>query len=510
MANAGRRGWLLGLPACAVALLALEGCAGRPAQKPQPEGFEGELAAYLARKLGVRSEFVQKEWDNLPQDLKRGDVHVVLNGYEWSAERERVMASTVPYYAYQLRLIVHKDSKIASWEDLKGKSVGVLRDSAADQYLGRRFGKAIDLRGFQAEGTTGVMLQVAKGGLDATVQDAPVVTWYLERKDDFPDLKVVAEPISPVKQSYYVLFVRPADVTLREKLNQAIREGLDDGSLKRIYERYGLWDDNQEKLAALARPGRWPPVRPTVPEGEDRGVPTVLRWGGDASGGAPYIIEPTGPPGLRNFAVLLVRAAWVTVKLALISMPLAMLAGMLIAIARLYGRRWATWPLTVYVEVVRGTPILLQLAVIYYLLPEIGVRLDPFWAGVLGLSLNYSAYEAENYRAGLLAVPRGQLEAALALGMSRWAALRRVIVPQAMRIVVPPVTNDFISLFKDTSICSAFAVTELAGRYRALAVNNPGMVVELGAITAILYLAMSYPLSLMARRLEKREQRVTG
>jgi polar amino acid transport system substrate-binding protein len=336
------------------------------------------------------------------------------------------------------------------------------------------------------------------------------VAWYLDRKNEFPDLKVVGEPVRPFEHSYYVIFLRPADVALRDKLNQALREGLYDGSLKRIYERYGLWGPEQEKLAALARPGQWPPVAAAAAVGEDRGLPKVLRWGGDASGGAPYIVERGGPPGVWRFAGDLVRAAGMTVRLALIAMPLAMLAGLLLALARLYGPRWATWPFTLYVEVVRGTPILLQLAVIYYLLPEVGLRLPAFWSGVLGLALNYAAYEAENYRAGLLAVPRGQLEAALALGMTRWTALRRVLVPQALRIVVPPVTNDFISLFKDTSICSAIGVTELTWRYRTLAVDNPGMIVELGAMTAVLYLAMSYPLSLLARRLERREQRVAG
>jgi polar amino acid transport system substrate-binding protein len=161
------------------------------------------------------------------------------------------------------------------------------------------------------------------------------------------------------------------------------------------------------------------------------------------------------------------------------------------------------------VELIRGTPLLLQLTVIFYLLPEyLHLNFNPFWAGTLGLALNYSAYEAENYRAGLLAIPRGQMEAALALGMSPWTALRRVIVPQAVRIVIPPVTNDFIALFKDTSVCSVIAVTELTSRYRELMVNYPRLVIQLGFLTALLYLLMSYPLSLLARRLEQRFPRV--
>ena len=100
---------------------------------------------------------------------------------------------------------------------------------------------------------------------------------------------------------------------------------------------------------------------------------------------------------------------------------------------------------------------------IFYLLPQIGVTLRPIHAAIIGLAMNYSAYEAEIYRAGILAVPRGQMEAALALGMSTSQAVRRIILPQAMRIVIPPVTNDFIALFKDTSVCSVITVMELTG-----------------------------------------------
>jgi polar amino acid transport system substrate-binding protein len=191
-------------------------------------------------------------------------------------------------------------------------------------------------------------------------------------------------------------------------------------------------------------------------------------------------------------------------------MPLAMAAGLLVALGRLYGPAPLQWLLTVYVEFLRGTPLLIQLFTIYYVLPPaLGISLDPIPAAIAGLAINYSAYEAENYRAGLLAIPTGQMEAALSLGMSRAVALRRVIVPQAIRIVIPPVTNDFIALFKDTSICSIITVLELAKRYSIL-VNSTNAYLELAAVTCILYLLMSYPLSLLARRLERRFPRVAA
>ena len=154
-------------------------------------------------------------------------------------------------------------------------------------------------------------------------------------------------------------------------------------------------------------------------------------------------------------------------------------------------------------EVLRGTPLMLQLFVIFYVFPNAGLRLDALTAGVLGLAINYSAYEAEIYRAGLQAVPTGQMEAALALGMSRRLALRRIVLPQAVRIVLPAVTNDFIALFKDTSVCSVITVVELTKRYNIAAMTHPRDVLPLAAMAALLYLAMSYPLSLLSARLER-------
>jgi len=192
-----------------------------------------------------------------------------------------------------------------------------------------------------------------------------------------------------------------------------------------------------------------------------------------------------------------------TVLLACTAMPLAILIGMLMAVMRRFGPWYLKRPATLYVEIIRGTPLVLQLYAIFFLLPEIGIRVNVFWAAVWGLAMNYSAYEAEIYRAGLQAIPKGQLEAAEALGFSKWLALRRIIVPQATRIVIPPVTNDFIALFKDTAVCSVITVVELSKEYYIQA-RNTGAIIELGLLTALLYLAMSYPLSILASRLERK------
>jgi polar amino acid transport system substrate-binding protein len=174
-----------------------------------------------------------------------------------------------------------------------------------------------------------------------------------------------------------------------------------------------------------------------------------------------------------------------------------------VAIGRLYGPWLIAKSLGLYVEVLRGTPLMLQLYAIYFLLPKFGLALPALVAGIAGLAINYSAYESEIYRAGLQAIPRGQMEAALALGMTPALAIRRIILPQAFRIVIPPVTNDFIALFKDTSVCSVITIVELTKRYSILALST-GAIVQLAAITAVLYMLMSFPLSVAARYSERR------
>src|SRR5215203_3847857 len=170
-------------------------------------GFEVDLAEFLAKEMGVRSELVTSEWEMLPQKLDRGGIDIVLNGYEWSKEREQSWASTIPYYIYKLQLMARKDdASIRSWDDLRApqgqprKRIGVLRDSAAERYVDQRFGEAVDLKGYPE--IINVMKLVEEGRLDATVQDVPVSVFYGR---DFPGLHNVG---SPVASGYYVALVR--------------------------------------------------------------------------------------------------------------------------------------------------------------------------------------------------------------------------------------------------------------------------------------------------------------
>src|SRR3989454_11663600 len=186
-------------------------------------------------------------------------------------------------------------------------------------------------------------------------------------------------------------------------------------------------------------------------------------------------------------------------------MIIAVVLGMPLAVGQWKGPRPVQWLCTVYVEFFRGTPVLVQLLFLYFGLPTIGLAMPGWLTALIGLGLNYAAYESQIYRAALQAIPRGQWEASYLLGMSPLLAFRRIICPQAFRIALPPMTNDFVSLFKDTSVAYVISVWELATAYRELA-NATGRFLTLGIVVSAFYMIMSLPLAHLARRLERRLQ----
>ena len=193
----------------------------------------------------------------------------------------------------------------------------------------------------------------------------------------------------------------------------------------------------------------------------------------------------------------------ITVLLTFTGMALALVIGLLLALARLNPqRRWVAVPAAAFVEVIRGSPLLLQLFYIFYVAPFAGLKLSAMQAGILGLGINYGAYLSEVIRAGIVAVEHGQWEAARSLGMRARTYMPRVILPQALRIVIPPIGGYFISLFKDTALVSTISIGELMFRGQLLAAEN-FRYLQIYSFIFLLYLAVSYPASLGVRALER-------
>jgi polar amino acid transport system substrate-binding protein len=451
-------------------------------------GFEVELADAIARKLGVKARPAEGAWDKLLELLARGDFDVALNGIEIADEKRRVCLLSRPYYAAGERLTVRRGDARAprTLEALTGRKVGTLPGSVAERILARAGAVVLTYDGGQND----IYDDLRLGRTDAVLLDEPVARYY---GDIQPELETMPGSFGEVR---YGVAARLGDEPLVAEIDRALGELAKDGSLRALYERWGIW--NAETAALLGdrpQPGR--------------GAVAVAYDAWRAAVGRPPSLAERLTDRYPRTAWLFARGAALSVALTLSAMALAMAVGAALATFRRYGSRALRWAAVGYIEFMRGTPLLIQLIMVYFGLPELGLKLHPFTAGWLALGLNYAAAEAENYRAGLESVPPAQGEAAAVLGLSRWQTLRHVVAPQALRIAIPPMTNDVIALLKDSSLVSIVTLTELTKTYSNLAASMRDHL-GLGLIVAAWYLAIGLPLARLGRAAEARLGRHLG
>ena len=426
-------------------------------------GFETEIAAALAHALGVRAVFVQNDWPNLIPSLERGSFDVAMNGIEVTPARLARVDFSRPYFFFTLRLAARRDdARITDLGAVRGRRVGTLAGTQAWQTLLDGGARAIPY-----EGVDEPFIDLERGRTDAVLLDDIIVDRYAPRH---PGVRIVGD----VGDGAYAIAFRRQDQTLRAAVDAALGQMIASHQLRDILARWHIDGPRQARLEAAAAP--------TAPS--------------PAAGQSAHF-------GARHVWLFL-QGALVTLLVSAGAMVLAVTLGLALALARLYLPR-AGRLAGVYIELFRGTPVLLQLYLLYYGLAPV-LRLDAFGAAILGLGLNYAAYEAEIQRAGILSVPAGQIEAALSLGMSRRLALRRIVLPQAFRVALPGITNDFIAMLKDSSLVSVITVVELTKRMAITAVDTRGWLLP-GLACAALYFAMSYPLARLARSWEARLSR---
>ena len=434
-------------------------------------GFEVDLAAAIATHIDQPIALTQYDYKSLLSGLDRGDLDLAMNGLEITPDRKGKVLFSRPYYVYRQQLVARAgEARFSTLAECKaaGCTIGTLEETAASRLL-ERMGIASKLY----EGQVEPYQDCAFGRTDAVLLDLPIAVYYAK---DNPKLAFLNEPI---EKGYYAIAFKSGQTELAARVDVAIGALVSSGELRSIYEKWGLWNEDQSALATAS--------------GEDVTAQAARQW------------------TFWHYSPLLFESALTTIFLTLTSMALAIFLGLPIALARLYGPKPLQWLAIGYVELFRGIPVLLLIYFLYYGLPgaaeawelSVSLKLGPMEAAILGFGLNYAAYEAEIYRAGIGAIPRGQWEAASALGMPAALTFRRVVLPQAVRVILPPMTNDLVALLKDTSVVSVIAVVELTKQYQILTKSSMKFV-EIGAVTAGLYLVMSVPLGILSRRLEAR------
>jgi His/Glu/Gln/Arg/opine family amino acid ABC transporter permease subunit len=449
-----------------------------PSDPSKLRGFDLEVAEQIAKGLGRRPEFVQVSFSDIDQSVQRGDFEIGMSGVEDTPPRRRMLAATIPYFEFHEVLTMRAEDrgKFSTFAALRGRRVGTLGGTIAYE------------RVLAAEKSNGVICvsydedvypyaDLRAGRLDAVLLDNIIAVRSMHR---VPGLWT--EP-KPVVTAHYIGVLASANTALRDRINEILRARMRDGTLEKIYRKWGIWDAYQPAFFASVL-NENAPKKAAESAAATKEIDVVLRY-----------------------IPALLRASLITIVLSCAAMALAVFVGVFIASGRVYGNQLVRALLTIYVEVVRGTPVLLQLFVLYYGLSSV-IRLPAFIAALLGLGLNYAAYESEIYRGALEAVPRGQLEAARTLGLTESQVLRLVRGPQAFRIALAPMTNDFVALLKDSSLVSVITVIELTKQTSIFAANIGSWVIP-GILCAALYLVMSLPLSRLAGRLEDRWRAAT-
>lgn len=444
----------------------------------QMTGFEYDLIELLAKKINRKPVFVQNAWDGLILGLNNDLYDIAINGLEITEERQKAVNFTEPYYATYLQIIVKQgDTRFKNLSDLSGFKVGTLSGALSEKVLRAQDG--IQVLTYDSETLAHQDLSISRS--DALLFDAPIAKYYSEIN---PRFQVLPTPVGSITYGIAISKKKPE---LLKQINVALAEMKESGELKVILEKWALWNPNTASLFNDMSPSRTKPVN-------------FEKYKSSLNLQRSFYenIEI-----YKKSLPLLLKGALQTIKISFAAMVLAVLFGLVLVTLRLYGNKFFKTLSMLFVEFIRGTPLLLQLFFIFYALPSIGVEISAFAAAVIGLGLNYSVQESEIYRGGLLAVHKNQLEAAKMLGLNKWQCFWSVQAPQAFKFCLPPMTTDFIALIKDSSLVSVITLVELTKTYSLLSATYYDYV-GFAVLTALLYILIGLPLVVLSRYLERR------
>ncbi len=429
----------------------------------QLAGFDVDVANAIGEKLGKKVEFVQTPWDSIFAALEANRFDVVANEVTITPERQSKYDLSEPYSVGEGVIITRADDdSITSLDDLNGRTVGAtITSNWAD--VSRKAGATVA----PVEGFTQAITLLNQGRVDAVVNDSIAFHAYQAETND-QSVKISATIGEKSEQG----LAARKDSGLLPELNKAIDELKAEGTLASISQKYL----NANVTGAPS------------PEGVQPAHRSVWKLIAD------------------NLWPLAKAALTVTVPLTIISFVIGLAIALLVALARLSSKAVLSNIARFYISIIRGTPLLVQLFIIFYALPQLGIKLEPFPAAVIAFSLNVGGYAAEIIRGSIQSIPKGQWEAAETIGYNYVGALRRIILPQAARVAVPPLSNTLISLVKDTSLASTILVTELLRAAQVVAAPTFEFFALYGT-AAVYYWIICLVLSFGQSRLEHRLER---
>ncbi|WP_193046777.1 ABC transporter permease subunit [Mycolicibacterium baixiangningiae] len=424
-------------------------------------GYDVDVARAVADEIGVRAEFVETPWDSMFAALEADRFDVVANQVTINAERQAKYDLSQPYSVGEGVIVTRADdNSITSLDDLKGK---VAAENATSNWseVARKAGARVE----SVEGFSQAITLLTQGRVDVVVNDSIAVYAYLAETGD-KSVKIAGTVGEKSEQG----FAARKDSGMLPELNRALDALRADGTLAAISQKYLNANASGAPASAEAVPrSTWQLI-------------------GD------------------NLWPLARAALTMTIPLTIISFAIGLVIALGVALARLSSNIVLSNAARFYISIIRGTPLLVQLFIVFFALPEFGVRIDPFPAAVIAFSLNVGGYAAEIIRSAIQSIPKGQWEAAETIGMNYATSLRRIVLPQAARVAVPPLSNTLISLVKDTSLASTILVTELLRQAQIIAAPTFEFFALYGT-AAVYYWVICLALSFGQGRIERRLER---
>lgn len=430
------------------------------AQGGQIEGFDIDIFNAIGKEAGFTVQVQALPFDSLIPALQSRQIDAAISGMTITPQRALAVDFSRPYFRSGLGIAVQQgNTDIKEFEDLENKRVAVQIGTTSAQEAARIPG--VTVRTF--DNTVLSLQELVNGNVDAVMNDEPVILFALKQSNLRDRVKMVGTRLT--EEFYGIAF--PKGSTNVEKVNKGLVAIIDNGTYKEIYQKW------------------FAGIPPKLPET------------------APSLADKKDLPEFNITQILpgLLSGTLITLGLAAASVILGMIGGTIIALMQISNNPILKGVAKVYVDFFRGTPMLVQLFLIYFGIPAVlqqklglGFSLDPFTATVIALAMNASAFLGEIIRGGIEGVDRGQWEAAECLGMDPTQSMKDVIFPQALRRMLPPLGNEFITLVKDTSLAATIGFEELFRRGQ-LGVANTFRAFEIYIAVALIYLVLTFALA---------------
>ncbi|MFS9102030.1 ABC transporter substrate-binding protein/permease [Streptococcus australis] len=430
-------------------------------------GIDMELIKAIAKDQGFTLEISNPGFDAAVSDVQNGNADGMIAGMTVTDARKATFDFSDPYYTTNSILAVQESSKISSYEDLKGKTVGVKNGTASQTFLEENKSKyGYKIKTF-SDGAS-MYDSLNSGSVAAIMDDEPVIKYAIKQGRKFKT------PIEGTPSGQIAFAVqKDSNPELIEMFNNGLANLKESGEYQKILDKY-LSSDSEETT-------------------ESTSVDETTIWG-----------------LLQNNYKQLLGGLGVTIALALISFAIAMVVGIIFGMFSVSPYKWLRWTAEIFVDVIRGIPLMILAAFIFWGIPNLiesmtghQSPINDFLAGTIALSLNAAAYIAEIVRGGIQAVPAGQMEASRSLGISYSKTMRKIILPQATKLMLPNFVNQFVIALKDTTIVSAIGLVELFQTGKIIIARNYQSF-KMYAILAVFYLVIITLLTRFAKQLEKR------